>query len=321
MNRDNFLVRPQRQYVEKFAQLDAWKTLDPSEQTDIAAHLARLPTQHPDDDEEAKRFDLLVLRIQLALLQGQRSYGRLKGQLCAIAAALEGQKAVPLIEAQMALIQAIAGEDWWQDVSVGMLENARKRLRGLAHLIEKSKKAVIYTDFADELGAETLVALPDIASGIDMARFKDKARQFLKAHTDHLSLQRLRRGQPLTPTDVAELERMLVDAGGDPALIWKAANDSLGLGIFIRSLVGMERDAVAQAFSVLVGGSRASADQIEFIELIVEELTQAGQMDARRLYESPFLDISPQGPEGLFPAAKVEKMVQVLQEIRQRAAA
>ena len=321
MNRDNFVVRPQRQHVEKFAQLDAWKTLGESDQTDIAAHLARLPTQFIDDDEEAKRFDLLVLRVQLALLEGQRSYGRLKGQICAIAAALEGQKAVPVIEAQMALIQAIAGEDWWQDVSVGMLENARKRLRTLVKLIEKSKRSVIYTDFADELGEEMTVDLPDVANGIDMARFKDKARQFLKAHTGHISLQRLRRGQPLTAQDIAELEHMLLAAGGDAVLIQKAAQDSLGLGIFIRSLVGMEREAVVLAFSELVSGTRASADQIEFIDLIVEELTQSGCMEARRLYESPFLDISPQGPEGLFPASKVEQMFQVLQDIGQRAAA
>jgi type I restriction enzyme R subunit len=44
-------------------------------------------------------------------------------------------------------------------------------------------------------------------------------------------------------------------------------------------------------------------------------------MDARSLYESPFLDISPQGPEGLFSVAKVEKMVQILQEIELRAVA
>ena len=50
--------------------------------------------------------------------------------------------------------------------------------------------------------------------------------------------------------------------------------------------------------------TQASADQIEFIDLIVSELTANGVMDAARLYESPFLDISPQGPEGLFPAAK-----------------
>ncbi len=42
-------------------------------------------------------------------------------------------------------------------------------------------------------------------------------------------------------------------------------------------------------------------------------------MEAGRLYESPFLDIIRQGPEGLFPAAKVDRMVQVIDEIRQRA--
>ncbi len=74
-------------------------------------------------------------------------------------------------------------------------------------------------------------------------------------------------------------------------------------------------------FSGVIAGSQATPDQIEFIELIVAELTAAGVMEAGRLYESPFLDISPQGPEGLFPAAKVERMVQVLEEIRQRAVA
>ena len=54
---------------------------------------------------------------------------------------------------------------------------------------------------------------------------------------------------------------------------------------------------------------------------MVSELTTNGVMEAGRLYESPFLDIRPQGPEGLFPATKVDRTVQVLDEIRQRAAA
>jgi len=221
----------------------------------------------------------------------------------------------------MVLIQAIAGDKWWNDVTLGMMENARKRLRLLVKLIEKSKKKVVYTDFIDELGTETTIQLPEVANGLDMAKFKDKARQFLKAHEGHLALQRLRRGQSLTPTDVVELERMLEDAGGTPELIQKAAEDKFGLGIFIRSLVGMEREAVSQAFSEVIAGTQATPDQIEFIELIVAELTATGVMEAGRLYESPFLDISPQGPEGLFPAAKVERMVQVLDEIRRRAVA
>jgi len=180
---------------------------------------------------------------------------------------------------------------------------------------------VVYTDFVDELGTETTIALPEITNGLDMAKFKEKARQFLRANEGHLALQRLRRGQPLTPVDVKELERMLAEAGGSPAQIQKAAEENLSLGIFIRSLVGMDREAVSQAFNVLIAGTTATPDQIEFIELIVTELTANGTMEARRLYESPFLDISPQGPEGLFSVAKVEKLVQMLEDMRQRAMA
>lgn len=114
----------------------------------------------------------------------------------------------------MVLIQSIAGEEWWEDVTIAMLENARKKLRALVKLIEKGKKNVVYTDFEDELGIETTVDLPEVVAGMNMAKFRDKARQFLKAHESHLSLQRLRRNQPLTAADLSELERMLVEAGG-----------------------------------------------------------------------------------------------------------
>jgi type I restriction enzyme R subunit len=44
-------------------------------------------------------------------------------------------------------------------------------------------------------------------------------------------------------------------------------------------------------------------------------------MDAARLYESPFTDINQQGPETVFPAAKVTELVRVLDDIRERARA
>ena len=59
---------------------------------------------------------------------------------------------------------------------------------------------------------------------------------------------------------------------------------------------------------------------IEFIGLIVDELTANGVMTAERLYESPFLDISPQGPEGLFPVAAIDRMLKIIDGLRLRAA-
>jgi type I restriction enzyme R subunit len=78
------------------------------------------------------------------------------------------------------------------------------------------------------------------------------------------------------------------------------------LGNFIRSPVGLDRETTSQ---------------LEFVDLIVQYLTENGVMNAARLYESPFTDISQQGPEALFLPGKVTEMVRVLDDIWQRAAA
>ena len=321
MNVDNFVVRPQRKSVEKYAKAEAWQQLGNDDFSELALNLAGLPTEVVDEDEEAKRFDMLVMRTQLAILQAKPDFASLREKMQQIASALEEQDAIPAIKVQMPLIQAIAGDEWWEDVTVPMLETARKRLRALVKLIEKGKKNIVYTDFEDELGDGTTITLPEVGSGMDLAKFKLKARQFLQDHEDHVSLQRLRRNQPLTPSDLIELEKMLVAAGGSQEIISAAKEQSHGLGVFIRSLVGLDREAAVEAFSKFTSGTTATPDQIEFIDLVVQELTQNGVMEAGRLYEAPFIDICPQGPEGIFPSATVDQMVQVLAEIRLRAAA
>lgn len=321
MNLDNFVVRPERKWVERFAKLDAWKTLDADSHVVLNERVAGLPSAMVDDDEEAKRFDLLVMRTQLAVLQALPDFVALKGRLQAIASALEDQMNIPAIKAQIVLIQSVVGEEWWEGVTVTMLESARKKLRALVKLIERGKKNIVYTDFEDQMGEGAEINLPGITTGMNLAKFKDKARQFLREHESHLSLQRLRRNQPLTTSDLAELERMLVEAGGSPEVIQLATEQNHGLGIFIRSLVGLDRETAKQAFSQFVVGTKTTSSQLEFIDLIVQYLTENGTMDAARLYESPFTDISQQGPEAVFPVAQVTELMQVLDGIRERAVA
>jgi type I restriction enzyme R subunit len=321
MNLDNFVVRPQRQYVEKFSKGDVWQSIGAEEVHELTSRLAVLPSELTDDDEEAKRFDMLVLRAQLSILQATSGFPGLREKIQAIASALEEQMAIPAIKAEMVLIQSVASDDWWEDVTVPMLETVRRKLRALVKLIPKGQKKIVYTDFEDELGESSIIDLPQVTAGLNMGKFREKARQFLKAHESHLSLQRLRRNQPLTQSDLIELEKMLLDAGGTQSLINEAKEKSHGLGIFIRSLVGLDRETAMQAFSALIKGTTATPNQIEFINLIVQELTQNGVMDADRLFESPFTDLNVQGPFGVFSQATVTQIVAVLTEIRERAAA
>lgn len=79
--------------------------------------------------------------------------------------------------------------------------------------------------------------------------------------------------------------------------------------------------AAVQAFAGFLSGKTLSANQIEFVNLIINHLTEHGVMDAALLYESPFTDLTPQGPDGLFASAQVDELVSLLREIRARAVA
>jgi type I restriction enzyme R subunit len=317
MNVDNFVVRPHRQAVERYAEPSTWKSLGAEDFDALASQVAALPSQLSDADEEAKRFDLLVMRAQLSILQAKPDFLGLRQKIQAVAVALEDEMSIPAIKAEAMLIHAVAGDEWWQDVTVPMLETVRRRLRALVKLLPKGQKKVVYTNFEDEVGEGALIDLPQVTAGLNMAKFKEKARAFLKEHESHLALQRLRRNQALTPTDLQEFERMLVQAGGTEPLLADAKR--VGIGLFIRSLVGLDREAAMQAFSELLQGSKLTPDQIEFIELVVKELTQNGVVPPERLFEPPFTDINAHGPTALFPAAQVTGIVGVLNEIRARA--
>lgn len=316
MRVENVMVRPHRRLVETYADPDQWRRLTPQAVAEIGT-LAGLPSQVRDDDEAAKRFDLLILRLQLGLLISDPSYRRWRDQVQEIAAALLEQSSIPAIREHQELLDAVSGDDWWQDATTPMLEMARRRLRHLVRLIEKSKRPLVYTDFEDELGEVAEVGLREL-TGADLARFRAKARTYLRAHEDHVALQKVRRNRQLSPTDLNELERMLAECG-DGQVIDEARRSANGLGLFIRSLVGLDREAAKEAFGKFVTGRQLTGNQIHFIDLMINHLTGNGVMEAARLYEPPFTDLAPQGPESIFPETDIDTLVNILREIQHTA--
>jgi len=322
MNLENFIVRPKRRLVEKYTRPEAWKALPPEALAELAREVAGLPSELDPENEEAKRFDLLVLRIELAMLRSEPSFNKLSGQVKELAGLLEEQAKVPMIQAQMLLIQDLQTDEWWEHVTIPMLETMRRRLRDLIQLIERRKRRIIYTDFEDEIGNETTVELPGFVGGTDYARFRAKAQAFLRAHQDHVAIHRLRTNKPLTMTDLAELERMLVENGiGAAEDVRRAADEAEGLGLFVRSLVGMDREAAKEALAEFLSDKTLTANQIEFVNLIVDHLTEHGMVDAAKLYESPFTDVTPSGPEALFQASKLENLLLRLEAVKASAVA
>jgi type I restriction enzyme R subunit len=321
MNVDNFLVRPAREWVERYADWDAWAHLPNAEADEVARHLAGLPSAERDDDEDAKRFDLILLRLQLARLEGDAAqFEGLRKQVQDIAAALLGQTAIPSVKAQEQRLEELSGDEWWVDVTLPMLEVARRRIRGLVRFVEKSKKGVVYSNFTDEFGEVNIVELPGVTPGTDWERFRAKARAYLRDHEDHLALQRLRRNMQLTQDDLTALEQMLIESGAGTADdVERARQEANGLGLFVRTLVGLDRSAATAAFDRYLQDKNLSANQLRFVNLIVEYLTANGVMDTSRLYEPPFTDDAPHGPDTFFTDDQIDGIVEILVDVRTHA--
>jgi type I restriction enzyme R subunit len=296
--------------------------LTPEAFAELSERVAGLPSELDPENEEAKRFDLLMLSLQLALLRAEPGFMRLRDRVKEIAGLLEEKSAIPMVNEQMALIQDVQSEEWWQDATIPMLEILRRRLRNLVQFIEKRQRKPIFTDFEDLMGGEVGFELPGFSSGTNYEKFRAKVRAFMRVNLDHVVVAKLRKNKPLTSTDLAELERMLVESGlGGPDDLRRAVEESHGLGLFVRSLVGMDRSAAKDAMASFLAGKTLSANQIEFINLVVDHLTERGIVDPGRLYESPFTDLTPRGPEVLFSTSELDELIQTLESVRATAVA
>jgi type I restriction enzyme, R subunit len=183
-------------------------------------------------------------------------------------------------------------------------------------LIEKAKRQPFYTDFKDEIGDSSTVVLHGLGAGAaTFEQFRRKATHFLEEHNDNPSLRKLRSNQRVTKADLDELERILLEVGDEKDLE-RATEEGPGLGLFIRSLVGLDREAAKQAFGAFLSDGSLTANQVEFINQLIDHLTEQGAVQPKQLYDSPYTDIHPHGPQGVFTPAQIGVLLGVLNDVR-----
>jgi type I restriction enzyme R subunit len=319
MNLDNFLVRPKRRLVEQFVKADAWTALTAEEQTQLKQEVAGLPSSIAADNLEAKQFDLLILRMQLTLLRGEPGFERMKEKVQDIARLLEEQTAIPAVAAKLPLIQEVQSTLFWEDVTVVCLERVRRGLRELVQFIERWKRSTVITDFVDEIGEGAVVDLPGIPTGVDPEKVREKALLFLRKHDNDPAIHKLKFNEPLNDDDLMALEEIFAVEGSTSEEIEAAKKEGDGLGLFVRSLIGMDREAAKVALSGFMTGKNFTANQIEFTNLIINHLSSRGWIELAKLYNSPFTDIHPHGIEGLFDEPTTLALISALQNIRRNA--
>ena len=285
LNKENFAVRQHLRYVEQYANPENYNSLTYEDTLLMAEELAPLIT--PDDDEaSAVRFDALMYGIELAYLAGKK-YSRARTDLYKKVSGIASVANIPEIMVQSELINKILHTDYLDTAGINEFEHIRENLRDLMKYIPRIGVKYI-TNFDDEiLSVEWNES--DLESD-DLKNYKAKAEFYIRQHQDEVAIAKLKSNVPLSAEDVKSLERILWSEVGSKK-DYEAEYGEKPLGEFVREIVGLDMTAAKVAFAEYLNDVDLDADQIYFVNQIIEYIVRNGVMkDMSVLQEPPFTD-------------------------------
>ena len=289
--RRSVLVHPEdRAGLERFTGADAWQEVD----IDVNAlnELAYLPfADGPEDEEHAKRFDYLLLSLQLDIAHGDALTERNRDKLTGIAEHLLTKTNVPRVTEAAETLERYSADMWWEGITILELEAARRELRTLVQFMDRGSRNAVVMDVKDELVEPEEFALLTESAGGFRSSVEDRIRDVLEKHQNELAIQRIRKLKPLTAQDVESLEGIIATAGEETVEEFRDKIDGQSVVGFVRGLIGLDESAVEEAFADLLERSQLSAVQMEFLRRIIRVLSKTGSLTMNQLYDEPFNEL------------------------------
>ena len=227
-------------------------------------------------DENAKKFDLLVLQIELSLLDEETNAKRPIQSVQTIAEKLQEKATLPQVQAKMDTIKEVLTDVAWQNVSLQWLEKVRNDLRDLLKfLMGKGDKSFV-VDIEDEITDDG--AMEGITPRMS---YKQSVLNFLSNNRNLPVLQKIYDMEQLTTADIAELEHILwkeLGSKDDYDRYTHGMTCGSNVAIFIRSMVGVDRKNAVRRFSDYILGSELNAEQEDFLLTIIAYVCENGDI-------------------------------------------
>lgn len=318
LNTESFIVRQHWREVEKYRDANAWNALTDLDFKELFDHIAPLMTE-TDQDEMAKRFDALMLDIQLSILNGEKKQAGLIQKVVLTAGRLSKKASIPSVARKMEFIKDAQNKTFWQAADIPAIERIRVELRELIKFIDFESTPIYFTMFEDEIQGD--VQEHQLIFGFnELDAYKRKVAQYLKQNSSHITIHKLRTNVQITKSELEALEKMLFEQGelGTKEEFKKAFGEQ-PLGKFIRGIVGLDATAAKEAFGEILSGQTLNSQQIRFMDTIINFLTVKGVIEPAMLFESPFSDINTSGIMGVFDDTTSRKIISLITSINDTA--
>jgi type I restriction enzyme R subunit len=272
----------------------------------------------PEDDEKAKRFDGLMRNFQLSATENNGRLIRQKNKVKRIAEKLSRLLNIREVAKAKELILAATKEEFWIEIDYKKLELVRTSFRKLIQFIPENEIIIYQTDFEDEiLGVEEVEG----AEGYSKSdNYKLKVEKYVRENRNHIVIQKLLNNIKLTSAELLALEKLLFEDSklGSKQEFIKTYGEQ-PLGKFIRSILGLEEEAVQQAFSEFVDSGNLKAEQIQFVRTIITHFKINGILELQHLAKPPFTDVNDNGIFGLFDDEEQDKIIRIVEDVNRNA--
>jgi type I restriction enzyme R subunit len=320
-------VRDEWRNVKTVQQEGAIKKFDAEMVNTLRQRIAPLMQwRDADGYEEAYRFDLLVAKLQRAVLAKSAEIENLQASL------IEDVELLPInltqVVAKMEWINKVKSAGFWANATVESLDEVRRELRGIMHCrnkptITRPRALEIDITDSDEQSERQIVKL----EGLDLAAYRIRVESVLKSLFEEApALQKIKAGQLVTEAELRQLiEKVMLrepDLKVDDLLV-HFPNTGNRLDLAIRQVIGLDAHAVNAHFTRFVQKyPTLTSHQIRFLELIKKHIAQYGALQIEKLYETPFTQIHSQGVDGVFTDERqIDDLLTLIGEMNQLAPA
>ena len=267
LDMDRFVVKAKMRMVAEYSDKVRWLNVSKTDCLEINSHLSPLILPNKDDDERARRFDVLMLNYQLALLLSAKNSNRYVNTIHSQTKALLTKQNIPDVALQVPLLKQLQSESFWETINVNRVDEVRVALRDLMKYLDKEQQINVITHFEDEIGEGVDI---ENAMPISLKTYKERVESYIREHKDHLVIHKLNTNKPITAFELNSLESILFhdESIGSRDDYLENYGDK-PLGTFVREIVGLDANVAQEAFAAFIQSGHLNANQITFINNII----------------------------------------------------
>ncbi len=303
-----------RKYVDKYRVKDAFLCLNEQNKSELIENISELVHMN-DNDDKAVEFDNIMYGLMLAYLENKSIIRHKHAVVSKVSILLDKKATLPQIKEKMSILKEVREDEYWKECDVLKFEKIRVELRGLMKFAVLSGRKDIFTNLKDEELERSI--LKEFEADAVHENYKLKVNKYIEDNKDNIAIHKLRNNIPLNEEDYKILEKIFTGELGTKDDYQKNFQDT-PFGLLVRRVAKLERSAAMKVFSSFINHQNLNANQISFVNKVIDYIEQNGYVESISELTKPPFD-KPQSFIKLFDEERRKEFVDIINEVKDNA--